>query len=296
MAKSIKESVGVGGENYLEDIKIVQTRLNLYVAAARLGFRTPLAVDGNVALTIPYIQDFQKLVMGFNYPDGKVDRLPGKSMAKLMEDPPDPFGVVKCNALAIKNVLLGPVGGVSADLWNAALQSLARHSSNPKLTRWHLLTLVDFGLSNLVNRLWLVDLYERKTLFHTLVAHGGGRKNDKGKAIDRQEQIPHRFGDDTGQNFSSLGPFISLDIHKSNLGNLEEQPAMKIIGLQPGVNGRALNRGLLFHGASYVKRGSVGNSHGCFSTMPEINPSLVDTIKNGSFIFAYHSKFQTAEK
>lgn len=292
MATSIKFSVGKGGTNNGEDVKLVKTRLNLYVAANKLGARQPLAVDGNHVPAIPYIEDFQRLVLGFNYPDGNLT--PGKTtIKKLMEDPPDPFGIIKCNALAIKNMLQGPVGDIPGDLWKAALTSLMRYSAESKLTRWHLMTVVDFRKSKKTERLWIVDLSSRTTLFRTCVAHGGGPKNAEGHPIDKQGDIADRFED--GNRFSSLGAYITLGTHPSNLGHLTQKPAMKLMGLEPGVNGRALARGVLFHGADYVNqkpKGSVGNSWGCFATHPDVNPPLVNAIQGGSFVFAYHSSYR----
>jgi hypothetical protein len=292
MATSIKASVGKSAQNNREDVMLVQTRLNAYVAANRLGARKVLAVDGNPAITIPYIEDFQRLVMGFNNPDGKID-VGKKTIGKLMEDMPDPFGVIKCNALALKNLLQGTVSDIPSDLWSAAMMSLMRHSIHPKLTRWNLITVVDFRKSNKTERLWTVDLSTRMQLFRTWVAHGGGMKNAEGHPIDRQGEIASRFED--GNRFSSLGAFVTLGTHSSNLGNLQGKPAMKLIGLEPGVNGRTLERGVLFHGADYVNqkpKGSVGNSWGCFATNPDVNPQLVNVIKGGSFVFAYHTSYR----
>lgn len=292
MSSSIKASVGKGGTNNTADVKLVQSRLNLYVAAGLLGTRGPLAEDGNAAATVPYIEDFQKLVMGFNTVDGKVDAPPGKTIGKLMTDPPDPLGIIKCNALAIKNRVQGPVGDVPSDVWQTALAALMKHSAHPDLKRWHLLTLVDFRRSRTTERLWVVDLWERTILVRALVAHGGGGKDAEGKLIDKQGDFADRFED--GQRFSSLGAYITLNTYLSNLGHLTQKPAMKLIGLEKGVNGRTRERGVVFHGADYVKPGSVGNSWGCFSTNPDVNPTLVETIKNGSFVFAYHSTYVAA--
>lgn len=293
MPDSIKKRVGknaVKGENLPDDVKLIQTRLNVYVAAKRLGARPPLAVDGNVAATVPYIEDFQKLVLGFSYPDGTVDPLPGKTMSKLLEDPAAAADIFLRHALALENVAKGPVGGIAADLWNAALTSLITHAAHPKLARWHLLTVVDFRLSRKVERLWVVDLKKRTVLINTWVAHGGGPKGSDGKPIDYQGDFADRFED--GMKFSSLGPYITLNQYTSDLGHLNNKPAMKITGLHKGVNGRAQERGVVFHGADYVKPGVVGNSWGCFATSPEVNPDLVATIKNGSFVFAYHSQYK----
>ena len=292
MPTSIKASVGKAATNLREDVLLVQTRLNMYAAANKLGGRKPLNVDGNAVATIPYIVDFQRLVMGFNNPDGKID-VGKKTIGKLMEDLPDPFGVIKCNALALKNMVQGPVGDIPSDLWTLALTSLMKHSLQTKLTRWHLMTVVDFRKSKKTERLWTVDLSTRTQLFRTWCAHGGGPKNAQGHPVDLQGEFADHFED--GNRFSSLGAFVTLGTHASNLGNLTAKPAMKLIGLEPGINGRTLERGVLFHGADYVNfkpKGAVGNSWGCFATHPDVNPLLVGAIKDGSFVFAYHGSYR----
>ncbi len=295
MANSIKKPVGdkvPSGGNDSSDVKIVQTLLNKFVAAGQLGALAPLAVDGKAAPTIPYIREFQQRVAGFKSPDGRVDPLPGKTMTALLKEPASPADMMKVHLLALDNIAKGPPPGIKTDIWNAALNALISWSAAPELKRPTLLTLVDFRLSRKLERLWAVDLTSHKVLITTLVAHGGGPKNSAGKPIYPQGDIATRFED--GNRFSSLGAYITLHSYLSDLGHLNNKPAMKIIGLEKGVNGRAKERGVVFHGADYVKSGSVGNSWGCFATPPTINPSLVETIKGGSFVFAYHGTYKSS--
>lgn len=292
MSESIKKSVGKKGTNDAADVMIVQARLNVYVAANLLGPRAPLAMDGNAAATVPYIEDFQRLVMGNGNPDGTVDPLPKPTMTQLMKDPgPGLLASAKIHLMAFAHLAKGPFGGVRPEAWSKALWSLIHFSSHPKLTRPHLMTVVDFGISNKTPRLWTLNLESEKVLYNTWVAHGGGPKDAKGNPICRQYEVPTRLED--GNRFSSVGAYITAGVHSSDLGNLNNQPAMKVIGLEKGINGRSQERGVLFHGADYVKSSSVGNSWGCFATKPDVNPSLVADIKNGSFVYAYHEAFST---
>lgn len=290
MSNSIKKSVGKNGTNDADDVKLVQTLLNRYVAANLLGSRPNLVVDGNWSATVPYIEDFQRVILGRGNPDGRVDPLPGGTMTQLLIDPVEQLvDVARCNALAIGNVAKGPIDGIAPDLWNAALNALIKNSNHPKLKRWHMLTVVDFRLSRKTSRLWVVDLQKRERLHRTLVAHGGGPKKSDGKPVDYQGDYPDHFED--GMKFSSLGAYITANVYSSDLGHLNNQPAMKIIGLEKGINGRAQERGVVFHGADYVKPSSVGNSWGCFATPETANPSIVADIKDGSFVFAYHDSY-----
>lgn len=291
MSESIKLAVGKKGSNRAEDVKIVQNRLNVYVGAKLLGDRKPLVVDGDWKPTVPYIEDFQRLILGKGKPDGTVDPLPGSSMAQLLKDPsPGLLGLIQTHTMVLHNMACGPVGGIAADAWNEALKAMMRFANHPKLERPHLLTIIDFRISRQDERLWVFDLKTQLRILHTWVAHGSGPKDAKGKLINPQGDKPHHFED--GMKYSSLGAFITQGVYLSDLGHLNNKPAMKIIGLEKGINARSQERGVVFHGADYVKPKAVGNSWGCFATPATVNPGLVDKIKNGSFVFAYHNAYR----
>src|SRR6185369_12253416 len=75
---SISKSVGKGGKNNAEDVKIVQAALNSRIGAG-------LVVDGDCReKTIAAIKAFQKS-LGMSKPDGRVD--PGKGTAKALASP-----------------------------------------------------------------------------------------------------------------------------------------------------------------------------------------------------------------
>ncbi|MCA9133726.1 MAG: M15 family metallopeptidase [Planctomycetales bacterium] len=68
---TISGSVGRNGQNQDADVRIVQELLNRHVP--RLGVQ-PLVVDGDVGpLTLAAITAFQRQVVGFARPDGRVD-------------------------------------------------------------------------------------------------------------------------------------------------------------------------------------------------------------------------------
>ncbi len=72
MSNDITASVGVGGINRDPDVRTVQTLLNRHTS--RLGLAN-LVVDGDCGrLTIGAIKSFQKNVVGFGNPDGRVDK------------------------------------------------------------------------------------------------------------------------------------------------------------------------------------------------------------------------------
>lgn len=76
----ISGSVGQGGANAHNDVKLVQTLLNL-VAPASLSAKAPLKLDGMIGpLTMGAITQFQRSVLGFA--DGRIDPH-GRTLARL---------------------------------------------------------------------------------------------------------------------------------------------------------------------------------------------------------------------
>lgn len=79
---SIGSSVGKGGGNAAADVRTVQARLNALMPPGR----TRLAVDGKCGpLTIAAIREFQTVVCGMRWPDGRVDP-GGKTISALSDE------------------------------------------------------------------------------------------------------------------------------------------------------------------------------------------------------------------
>jgi hypothetical protein len=142
-----------------------------------------------------------------------------------------------------------------------------------------LLTVLDYGLPSTQPRLWVFDLDARRLLYHELVAHG---KNSGG-------DVPDAFSDDEGSLKSSLGSFVTGGTYTGKNGY-----SMRLRGLDPGRNDHAEARAIVVHGAPYVdpdvarKLGRLGRSWGCPAVRPAIAHELIDRIKDGSVLFAWH--------
>lgn len=90
MARSISASVGSGGVNRKDDSATVQELLN-QVPPDRGGPVPPLVVDGLPwQKTQAAIRQFQRVHVGFRWPDGRVDP-GGRTLAGLNEfdEPPE---------------------------------------------------------------------------------------------------------------------------------------------------------------------------------------------------------------
>lgn len=151
---------------------------------------------------------------------------------------------------------------------------------NKGLIRNNILTLIDFSLSSNVKRLWVIDLSNNIILFNTLVAHG---KNTG-------EEFATTFSNATSSFKSSLGLYVTGEIYTGKHGI-----SLKLDGLDKGINDQARTRAVVIHGADYVSNTFIklhkrlGRSLGCPAIPVEFTEKIIQTIKNKSCLFIYHS-------
>lgn len=82
----LSDSVGNGGANKPYDVTAVQNLLNKFILAGKLPGIAPLTVDGKSGpRTRAAIRAFQRIVVGMNYPDGRVD--PGGRTLQALNGP-----------------------------------------------------------------------------------------------------------------------------------------------------------------------------------------------------------------
>ena len=142
-----------------------------------------------------------------------------------------------------------------------------------------LLTVIDYSKASTEPRLWVLDLERQRVLFEELVAHGRGSG----------ENFATRFSNREGSHQTSLGLFRTADTYVGSNGY-----SLRLDGLEAGVNDRARERAIVMHGAPYVSEfnlrtvGRLGRSHGCPALRPAIARTVIDTIKQGSLVFAYY--------
>jgi hypothetical protein len=171
-----------------------------------------------------------------------------------------------------------PAAGLSPQVLSMALDAVACARERGVAGRSDVLTLLDYSLPSTEPRLWVLDLAHGKVLFHELVAHGSGSGDN----------YATRFSNLEGSQQTSLGLFLTRDTYEGGNGY-----SLKLEGLDPGVNDRALERKIVMHGAWYVspeqihRVGRIGRSWGCPALPVESAHRVIDAIKGGSFVFAY---------
>jgi hypothetical protein len=157
----------------------------------------------------------------------------------------------------------------------AAYEAAIRHGS---VARTGLLTVIDYTLPSTEPRLWVLDLDEAKVLYRELVAHGRASGDNVAK----------QFSNRSGSLMSSIGLFVTDETYIGQNGY-----SLRLRGLEPGVNDHAYDRAIVMHGAAYVDEGVVGalgrlgRSLGCPAVRLDIAQSLIDTIKDGTVMYAY---------
>lgn len=156
------------------------------------------------------------------------------------------------------------------------MQCAQVHGQGVDATR---LTLIDYSLSSLQPRLWVFDLTTQKLLFEEHVAHGQGSGENYAKAFSNQD----------GSHQTSLGLFLTAGTYQGANGY-----SLRLQGLDPGINDRAMDRAIVIHGAPYVDpvaakaRGRLGRSWGCPALRTAVAANVIDSIKNGNFVFSYY--------
>lgn len=141
------------------------------------------------------------------------------------------------------------------------------------------LAVIDYSRPSTEPRLWVFDLVARKLLHHELVAHGR----------NTGENLATKFSNTPESHQTSLGLFRTLHTYAGRNGY-----SLRMEGLEPGINDRALARALVIHGAAYVnqafarQQGRIGRSFGCPAVRTAIARPLIDTLKDGQYVFAYY--------
>ena len=140
------------------------------------------------------------------------------------------------------------------------------------------LTLIDFSKPSTEERLFIIDVENRKLLFQTFVAHG------KNSGVN----IATRFSNRSGSLKSSLGFFITAETYYGKHGY-----SLRLDGMEKGINDNARKRAIVVHGAKYVsddfirKYNRLGRSWGCPAVSDDLSKEIIDLIKDGSCLFIY---------
>ena len=140
------------------------------------------------------------------------------------------------------------------------------------------ISIIDFSLPSTDKRMYVIDLKNKKLLYHTIVSHG--RNTGENYAVN--------FSNKHGSFQSSLGFYRTENTYMGSNGY-----SLVINGLEKGINDQAKARAVVIHGADYCSEsviqstGRLGRSYGCPALPRSLNKPIVNTIKNGTMLFIY---------
>lgn len=146
------------------------------------------------------------------------------------------------------------------------------------ITNKDVITLIDFSKPSTEERLFVIDLKEKRILFSTHVAHGKRSGNNYATS----------FSNKIRSNQSSLGFFVTGNTYRGRRGY-----SLTMEGMEKGINDNVRARGVVFHGAKYANPetiswgGRLGRSQGCPALPTKLARPIIDTIKGGTMVFIY---------
>jgi hypothetical protein len=147
------------------------------------------------------------------------------------------------------------------------------------LRKTGILSIADFSQSSSNQRLYVIDVQNRKLLYRTFVAHG----------INSGEEFASSFSNRMESCKSSLGFYITRATY-SGMNGL----SLRIQGVDKGFNDNAGRRSIVIHGAGYVsvrilrKYGVMGTTFGCPAIPAEMTTQIIPVVKNGSCFYIYY--------
>lgn len=167
----------------------------------------------------------------------------------------------------------------SIKVFEYAYKGYANLVANDLLANKNILTIIDYSMSSNRKRLWVIDLKLRKVVLNEMVAHGR----------NSGEEIATKFSNNQESYQSSIGFFITGEIYEG-----KHAESLKLHGMEKRFNDKAFDRGIVIHGAEYVSQEFINNNQrlgrslGCPAVSTSVNTTLINTIKDGTCLFAFY--------
>ncbi|HEY4288559.1 MAG TPA: murein L,D-transpeptidase catalytic domain family protein [Puia sp.] len=169
--------------------------------------------------------------------------------------------------------------GLSRQAFQSAWTGYYKLRKKGLLHRSSILSICDFSQSSSNQRLYVIDVRNRKVLYRTYVAHG----------INSGEEFANAFSNKMESCKSSLGFYITQRTYTGVNGM-----SLRIEGVDKGFNDNAARRAIVIHGATYVsqrilrKYGVMGTTFGCPAIPSEMTSQIIPVVKNGSCFYIYY--------
>ncbi len=138
------------------------------------------------------------------------------------------------------------------------------------------LTVIDFSKHSGKKRFYVIDMNSGKVdSYHT--AHGSGGDPD-------HDGYANKFSNTPESKMSSLGLYMTAETYSGQHGH-----SLRLDGLS-STNSNARKRAIVVHGADYVDENAskMGRSWGCPALSMDYYYDVIETIKDGSLMYAYY--------
>lgn len=173
------------------------------------------------------------------------------------------------------------------DIFQRAFAGYLALQQSGKLSSKKILTIIDFRKSANEKRMWIIDVENKKVLFHSLTAHGRNTGN----------LFAEKFSNTPNSNQSSLGFYVTGQKYIGKHGI-----SLKLHGVEKGINDMAEARAIVMHGADYVsesyikKYGRLGRSFGCPAVPMELHKEIIPLLAGGTCLFIFYPDAQYLAK
>jgi hypothetical protein len=164
------------------------------------------------------------------------------------------------------------------EVFKKALTGFLNLKAENKIKK-NILSIIDFSISSKLERLWIIDMYKMEVVHLTLVAHG------KNSGVE----FASHFSNTPNSCQSSLGFYLTGEIFNSQHGI-----SLSLDGVEPGINDKARERGIIMHGADYVSKdfirryGVLGRSFGCPAIPMEDHEKIITLLAGKSCIYIHY--------
>lgn len=177
--------------------------------------------------------------------------------------------------------------GLNEEAFEYAYIGYDRLRKRHRLQKATILSICDFSQASSEERLYVVDVLNKKLLYRTYVAHGMNSGNEYACS----------FSNRRNSYKSSLGFYVTRQAYYGDNGL-----SLRIEGLDRGFNDMAGRRNIVIHGAPYVstrilkKYGVMGTTYGCPAIPDDMSSKIIPVIKQGTCFFIYYPSQEYLER
>ena len=157
-------------------------------------------------------------------------------------------------------------------------------TAHPDKVRKPYLYFVDYGLPSTEPRGYLFDMSTFRVVDGPFtVAHGRGSSTS-------QFGVPTHFSNSAGSAATSLGLYVAQSTYGfvgHIAGGTYRSLGLRLMGVSSGFNDKALDRGVVAHGAPYVTSSRAGRSEGCPAMETARAQRLLPKLADGGMVFLF---------